>query len=253
MRQNHPNTPAPAPFKELPVQFIKTVSTVWTRERFVAAVNAPHQSPLFARIAHRRKWLRRLKSRPLHDTYEGQELTHDQKRITAAMISLSPRYGTLIYALTSAFGARQVLEAGSGYGISSMYLAVALEETSDPESLLMSFELATYAAQAQKSLDLITGGDLARGQIIRDDFNALGRYVPARASFDVAFIDSRHDADMLLRNCRSAHGWMAPRSMILIDDVSYSDITRQAWDEICAQDTYPFAALINNRIGVLSA
>ncbi|EPX75543.1 hypothetical protein Salmuc_03177 [Salipiger mucosus DSM 16094] len=234
------------------MEFVKAESSVWTRESFLEAVNAPDQPPLFARIARRRERLRRLKPKPLHKSYLGRELSHDKTHVTASTISLSPRYGTMLYALARAFGARHALEAGSGYGISSMYLAIALAE-SGADSRLFSFELASYANQAQRSLDLITHGDSERGKVLREDFNALGVHLPAGETFDLVFIDSRHDRDTLIRSYKTAYGWMAPRSMILIDDIGYSGSSREGWEEMIARNEFPFAALVNERIGVLSA
>lgn len=242
--------------KPLPISFLSAESIFWNKELFNSTVNAAIDVEGIELIGKRRKELKSEGSQLLHESYaQAGPLSHSSPEVTVEMVSLPPRYGMLIYNILQVFGACHVVEAGSGFGISSMYIASSLKENgkvSGQPTSLISFELAGYASKAQTSIDVITDGNRERARVVQADFCSLGSYLPATQTIDVAFIDSRHDYDTLLRSYKSTQGWMASRAMILIDDIGYSDETRAAWEHLVSQNDYSFAALINGRMGVLS-
>ena len=244
-RQTPPRKSPSGGQRVLPVVYVTETSATWDRARFRRTIDAPSRNPAIARIARRREELAGLGEQKLHGSY-NPDTTKDMGGIVSPrMISIPPRYGTAIYMLATEMKARRILEAGAGFGISSMYLAAAARNAGGS---LTAFEIAPYATQAQASVAEVCD----RSQVIRADFDTFATHLPGRDGIDFAFIDARHDADSILRSYKAVLGWLRPRAMIVIDDMWYSASSRLAWQEIVRRNDFGFAAIVNRRLAVLA-
>lgn len=234
-----PDAPAP-PRKStrLAVTWLRENSASWDRARFRAVIDAPLGPDLARTIAHRRAVLRLHAPAPLPGHY-GKEA------VTAQTLAIPPAYGTVLHNLARSIDARLIVEDGAGFGISSMYLAAAARQAMG--GTLISFEIGDHAHHAAASVALIDPG----ARVVQGDFAGFSRHLSGSARIDMAFVDAVHDCDSILRSCRSLSGWMAPRSMIVVDDLSHSPSARDGFRTLMRMEQHDFVCLVNQRLGVL--
>ena len=240
-----PNTESKG-WRRLPVVYVKEGSSGWNRERFRAAIDFRPRHQLFGVIAHRRHELAQIAPYHRHESYDEHLAKTESTKVDASKISIPPRYGALLYSLAKESGARFVMEAGSGFGISTMYLAAAVGQKR--RHGIFSFEIADYAEIAQESVGIIT----PNAKIVHDNCLKLSCYIPADFRCDFAFIDAQHDHENIIKTYNTMLGWMAPGHLIVIDDIQYSGSSRAAWKKIALSRDDRFVALINNRLGVIA-
>ena len=230
----------PMPLK---VTYLRENSANWDRSRFRKHLDAAPNSPALAEIAHRRNALRSLAPHPLHQSYQAPN--RSPARVTPDLLAISPAYGAVLFNLARSIEARLILEDGAGFGISSMYLAAAARQAGG--GMLLSFEISDYATHAQASVNLVDPGS----RVIKGSFAGFPAHLSGAAQVDFAFIDSMHDKVSMLRSFRSLIGWMAPQSIIVVDDLSYSDSAREGFRCMMRMGHHDFVAIVNNRFGVL--
>lgn len=240
--------PRPKPAKShLAVTYLRESSPVWNRARLRKVIETPADPETTGVIAHRRAVLRHYAPQVLHNSYGGQ--AHPGREgaglVSSDTLSISPAYGAVLYNLARSIDARLIVEDGAGFGISSMYLAAAARETQG--GTLLSFEISGYAALAQASVNLVDPAS----RVIQGDFTNFNRHLSGTAQISFAFIDAVHEKDSMLRSFKSLIGWMAPKSMIVVDDLSYSESAREAFRTMIRMELYDFVCIVNNRFGVL--
>ncbi|GIT91408.1 hypothetical protein JANAI62_18650 [Jannaschia pagri] len=231
--------------QDVPVVWAKTTSETWTKTRFREVLRGPAKHPMLQLIRERRTMLSHLAPRQLHRSYDPETTKDLGGLVNPKQISIPPRYGEILYKLALQSKTDLTVEAGAGFGISTMYLGLAAKVNN---TSLLSFEIADYADIAQKSLDIITPAGIVKNE----SFDSFPIHLNGSTSIGFAFIDAKHDADNILRSYKSLVGWLAPKSMIVIDDIWYSDSSRGAWQEIVRTGPFGFAALVNKRFGVLA-
>jgi len=221
-------------------------STTWDIPSLRRLLNRTPINPQLEIIQNRRRELARLSPRALHDSYSKELTKENGGKVTPRQISLPPRYGKILYMLASRSHAKVILEAGSGFGISSMYLALAAQNTGGK---LLSYEIASYARIAAASVKLVS--DTA--EIHNADFDGFGMSIDATCLVDFCFIDARHEDNSLVRSFRNIRGWMSDHSMIVVDDIGYSGDSRAGWQHIAEAGTeFGFVATINDRFGLMA-
>lgn len=228
-----------------PVVYVVEASPTWDRAKFRHLIARELGHPALKVIQNRRAVLSRLASSPIDASYDATQIRAPSGHVSPKSISIPPSYGEIVYSLAQHQAPSLIVEAGAGYGISTMYLAAALSDL--PTASLLSFELAAYHTIAQQSVGIVSPSAL----VIRDSFNRLGEYLNPNAGISFALIDAAHEEEAILRNYRSLIGWMAESWIIVIDDVSYSEGSRLAWRKIVRRRDAGFAALVNRRLGVL--
>ena len=120
--------------------------------------------------------------------------------------------GILLYMLTRSTGARQVLEFGTSFGVSTIYLAAALRDNGGGRVITTEFE-ASKAARARGTLTeagLIDLVEIREG----DALETLAHDLPE--TFDFVLLDGAKAlyADVLER----VEGRLRPGSLVLADD-----------------------------------
>jgi len=120
--------------------------------------------------------------------------------------------GVLLYMLTRSTGARQLLEFGTSFGVSTIYLAAALRDNGGGRIITTEFE-ASKAARARGNLTKAGLMDLVE---IRegDALETLAHDLPE--TFDLVLLDGAKAlyADILQR----VEGCLRPGSLVLADD-----------------------------------
>lgn len=144
----------------------------------------------------------------------------------------------------------RVLELGTNVGISSAYIAAALE-LNGSDGRLLSLDASRYrqrqAAGVQQSLGL-DRVDFIPGLFTETLDLALQRL----GQVDLAFIDGHHQYQPTLDYFERILKHATPDTVFVFDDISWSDGMRKAWAEI---ESDPRLGLVVNlgRIGVAAA
>jgi len=196
-------------------------------------------------IAERRHQLSSIPPRALHESYEKETTKDNRNEVTPHVISLPPRYGRLLYLLCRHSKAKLILEAGSGFGISTMYLALAAKENG---GIVHSYEVASYSEIAAASVSLVSDS----AHVHKGDFDRFEMDLDATSLVDFCFIDARHESDSIIRSFKNLRGWMSPKSVIVVDDIGYSMDSKNGWRHIVRSGReFGFVATINDRFGIL--
>lgn len=230
----------------LSVDCARSKSQYWTLERLLWLTERPLRNPALARIEDRRRALAELPPFTLHASYAGKNAHAGQPFVTPGTISLPRRYGRILYSIAAETRPRFALEAGAGLGISGMYLGAGTALT--PGARFLSFEIGDYADIAGESIRMT----MPAAEVRRDGFENFARHLDPTAAVDLCFLDAKHDRDSVLRDYRSLLGWISPRGVVMIDDVTSTPGSRAAWEHILGREDFGFAALIRDRIGFLA-
>lgn len=245
---DQPAAASPKPGKPgLVVTYLRESSEHWNRARLRKVIETPLPADLMGTIAHRRSALRHFAPHRLHHSYGGQ--SHPGREgpglVSSDTLAISPAYGAVLYNLASSIGAQLIVEDGAGFGISSMYLAAAARQTEG--GTLLSYEISDYAHMAQASVNLVDPGS----RVVQGDFAGFSTALAGSARIDFAFLDAMHEKDAMLRSFKSLTGWMAAPSIIVVDDLSYSDSAREAFRVMMRMEQHNFVCIVNQRFGIL--
>jgi predicted O-methyltransferase YrrM len=155
----------------------------------------------------------------------GGELSRSVSSI-ARRSAKNTKYGQLLFRIAKNYRPRYVLELGTSLGISTAYLAAA-----NKGSVVVSGEgNDSVAALARKNLGTI-GLDNAR--VITGNFdNTLPEMIGRLPHVDLAFFDGNHRRQPTLNYFNEVLKKMGPESIIILDDIHWSNEMESAWAEI---------------------
>lgn len=161
-----------------------------------------------------------------------------------ARTSLSPlKYSMLYRLLIEHFGARQVLELGTSLGINSLYLAYQMKAS------LYTFEgSAAIAGVARKQFERCGCNNIAVVEGNIDEM--LSKVVSGIDRLDFALIDANHRYDPTIRYFQTLLEKVHRLSIIVMDDIHYSEEMQRAWDHIRSHDCV-YASVDLYRCGLL--
>lgn len=156
----------------------------------------------------------------------AQRKTNLRKVADIARYSSVPRkYGILLSNLSAEFGKPSILELGTSFGISTMYMAAAA-----PDSTVHTVEgcrsAANIAAACFRKAGL-SNIELHCGAF-DDVLPALKKDMPAPG---LVFIDGNHRKEPLVKYCREIAGFSDDNTVIVIDDIHSSAEMESAWKE----------------------
>lgn len=152
--------------------------------------------------------------------------------------------------LVGELGPESCLEMGTGFGISALYQASALEirgagkfTTLDQEPSLMKIAHRGFA-----ELGLEHRIELKPG--------AIGQTLPAAAAvaapIDYALIDAEHTEAATVENFDSLSPHLAPGAVVVVDDIFMDEEMRRAWETIKARPCSELT-LTMRRLGIVVA
>jgi predicted O-methyltransferase YrrM len=198
---------------------------------------APHKERIEALAAANNE---RLGPQRLATEYELPDVKY-----TVRDVSSPPMQGDLYAWLVAHRRPETVIEFGSGFGVSGMYFAAALEENEFGH--LYSFEINDeWADVAERAIAAFSSRfTLTRGAF-EDHVDAVGGRI------DLALVDGIHTYDFVMKQWQILQPRMSPGGLVLFDDISYGQGMREAWLEI-ARSAHIVAGAVEfqNRLGLI--
>lgn len=167
----------------------------------------------------------------IHDLGAGSRVTGSQERKISSIArtsSVTPRQGALLFRLAKWYRPVAVIEAGTGIGISTSYLAAGAEKAA-----ITTIEGSPAKHHyAQEHTDVAGSGGI---EFLLGAFDAyfdgLVATAPNRTLF---FIDGDHRYLSTLGRVRSVlANFRLSETMLILDDIYWSDEMERAWKEAC--------------------
>jgi predicted O-methyltransferase YrrM len=148
--------------------------------------------------------------------------------------AVTPERGALLYLMARAIQAKRVVEFGSSFGISTIYLATALRDNFPAESapavqLIGSEMEPAKVSEARKNIEAAGLRDLVT--ILQGD--ALETLRAVEAPIDIAFLDGRKD--LYLPVLQLLRPKLRPGAVIVADNI-----------DSFAKDVQPYLAYVQN-------
>lgn len=137
----------------------------------------------------------------------------------------SQRSARLYQRLVDFCKGKKIIELGTSFGITSMYLA------NIRNTFVYTFEGAPdLAALARRNFKF---GDTQNIELIVGDISeTLPRFVSSSPKIDVVLMDANHRYEPTLQYFSWLRPVLHPGSMIIMDDIHYSEEMEKAWSEI---------------------
>lgn len=188
---------------------------------------------------------------PLVDGTLGDAVTYDRElTIQDAAKASKPSSAARFLALLSySLKPTAILELGTNIGISSAYLALG-SKTNNPESQIATLDASAYrqriAMMVHKNLGL-TNIDYIKGQFTK----TLDGIIRTYNNWELVFIDGHHQYKPTLDYFNKIYPYCAENSVIVFDDIRWSDGMKQAWRELsqdararCVVDLYSLGIIV---------
>jgi predicted O-methyltransferase YrrM len=146
---------------------------------------------------------------------------------TIASTSLkSPRYAQLLFRMAAYYRPKVLLELGTSLGITTSYLSRAV-----PESKV--FTLEGSGSVAERAEIIFKEQQLKNITLLKGSFEkTLPDLISALPKIDFVFMDGHHQYEATIRYFE----WILPKlqasSIIVLDDIHWSNGMEKAWDEI---------------------
>lgn len=206
---------------------------------------------VFEDIEQLRKKLLRINKEITVIDYGAGSRTNNQKsrKIShLAKVALSsPNECRILFNLINHYKYKQVLELGTSLGIASAYMASV---GSDVDVKTIEGNPATaYMAERNFELLGLKNVHLFEGTFVEQ----LGLALPSDQSLDMAYIDGHHTEKATLDYVRSILHYLHQKSVIVVDDIYWSDGMQSAWEALkqlpevtCSIDIYSMGFLFFN-------
>lgn len=140
--------------------------------------------------------------------------------------SISRKYGILLYNMAKEFGNKVIIELGTSFGISSMYLAApdenAIVHTIEGSDSVANLAESNFARSCFKNIVLHRGK-------FEEVFPLL---IEKNGVPGLVFVDGDHKKEHVLNYFRMVATTAGEETVMIIDDINYSPEMAEAWDEI---------------------
>jgi predicted O-methyltransferase YrrM len=136
------------------------------------------------------------------------------------------RHGRLLYHLVSYYQPDLIIEMGTAFGISTLYLALA-----NPATPVITVEgNAHYAAIAAKIFNAVQLGNIT---LINRPFNETVEELRSRITpRTLIFIDGNHTLEATWQYFGAFTSTLRSPTILVFDDINWSEEMRQAWKKI---------------------
>jgi len=140
--------------------------------------------------------------------------------------SVHNRYGRILFNLASLYDGRNILEMGTSVGISTLFMSLGA-----PSSKIISIEgCANLAEIARNNFSDAEAGNI---EIMRGEFDEQLTIIRKREfSPSMVYVDGNHRKEAVLKYFASLKELIAQDSVIIFDDINYSNEMNEAWNEI---------------------
>jgi len=153
--------------------------------------------------------------------YEVKPYKHYKK------ISVPFKYGKILSYIIKHYSFKNIVELGTGYGISSAYMGLfnyqSLIYTVDASSELLNIAKLLWSRLSIKNI-------VPYNEIFD---SALDKILSEIEYVDFAFIDGNHSYNALLNYYQKLKTKVNNASIFVLDDIYYSKSMKKAWKEIC--------------------
>jgi predicted O-methyltransferase YrrM len=202
--------------------------------QFVKQVlNAPSKDPYFERVELlRKKILKDHTVLEIEDYGAGSvKGLKKQRRVSAiARTSLkNPKYAQMLFRLVQFSGARNIIELGTSLGITTAYLAKASGQIE-----VHSFEGAPALVKMARSNFESLGLENIRVVSGAFDESLPVFFKEQLCDPDLIYIDGHHTYEATLRYFKYFLPMMNEHTVMVFDDIHWSEGMEIAWKEICA-------------------
>ena len=160
--------------------------------------------------------------------------------------SKPPFWCRFLFALVRGISPESGIEMGAALGISAAYQAAAfrLNRRGRFATLEGAPSLAEEARSNLRSLGLAEV-DVVVGRFV----DTLPGVLTTRAPLDYVFVDGHHDGEATVSYFEMLLPHLAPRAVVVYDDIAWSDGMRQAWSRIAGDERVAFSVDLG-QIGV---
>ncbi len=143
--------------------------------------------------------------------------------------AISIKNGKLLYRLVKIYKPDEIIEFGTGLGISTAYLASAAPDTKII-SIEASDEKIEFAGSELKKLGF------SNIQLIRAEFDDLLPELRTEGKKSMIFIDGNHNYHATGKYFRHFRDQLNEEGIIIFDDINWSKGMGKAWNEICGDE-----------------
>ena len=138
------------------------------------------------------------------------------------------KYGQLLFRFVNHFHPDTILELGTSLGISTLYLAMASQK-----SKVITIEGCPEIAAAAKN-NFERAGAKNIEQVVGNFDDILPLILSKNPKCDFIFIDGNHRKEPTLKYFEQCLSVLSNDSIIIFDDIHWSDEMEQAWEQIKA-------------------
>lgn len=140
----------------------------------------------------------------------------------------SKKYSQLLYRMAVYYKPSHVLEMGTSFGITSSYLAAALNE----QPLVTMEGAPAIAAEARNTFNRLNIHNI---NLIEGDFDkSLPLYLNSIQTIGMVYIDGNHRYEPTMNYFKMLLGKVTEDSILIFDDIYWSAEMEKAWNEIKA-------------------
>lgn len=189
---------------------------------------------VFSKIEERRRLLKRNSNEiEIRDFGAGSKRNGSNVRKISYIARTSAsngKYARLLYNIAKRYQPRTILELGTSLGIGTAYLAYGCREAK-----LISLEGSeTIAAEAEKTMDFC---GINSAKILVGNFDdTLSTALQQLQFVDCAYIDGNHTKEATLRYFEQVLPYCNENSILIFDDISWSEGMNEAWHTIIADE-----------------
>ncbi len=164
----------------------------------------------------------------VNDLGSGSGIIKSNNRKVSEIARFSPvppKYGMLLTKMAETFGSPMILELGTSFGISTMYLASGnincTVNTVEGSSSVSEIARENFAQSGIKNINLTTGSFIdVLPELLKNETPGL------------VFIDGDHRKEPLIKYFRMIEEKAGSATVVIIDDIHHSLEMEEAWEEI---------------------
>lgn len=165
------------------------------------------------------------------DLGAGSHVSHNNKRKLkeiAKSTAIPSKYGRLLHRLVNWGELKNIIELGTGTGISTAYLALS-EQSKQIVTIDGAAELIDFVeAQLQEKLP-----EAAKIEFHKAAFDELlPELLKEISSIDLLIVDGNHKKEATLRYFNMVLPSLHPHSVVVFDDIRWSIEMKAAWEQI---------------------
>jgi predicted O-methyltransferase YrrM len=177
----------------------------------------------------RKQLLKDDRSIEVLDLGSGSKKMKSNNRKVSDIARYSPvnrKYGILLSNLASEFGKAGIIEFGTSFGISTMYMAASV-----PDSIVYTMEGSPSVAEIANS-NFLSGRFRNINVLIGPFSKMLPEIKDTGIKPGLVFIDGNHRREPVLEYFNKIVGLSDSETVIVIDDINNSEEMADAWNEI---------------------